>query len=376
MFMHGISELALSTLPCQRHDNKRMTNSLPPQEPGYNKKKPYSASALGLFQQTQQSVGRTPLTVPPLGLSYRESPAKAITGEAKRPLGNHRDSDLHAAQLFFSSAPVNNNFMVDYRLGADIEKPHAPRMVRIGLTPGSGSSDELQVQAFSYDSILNAVTEHERQFGDNPIDILVIEGIASLGRPDLHCELYFTVAMSETLRALEDLKADGRIRAFGMVADHAEYCQRALLHGHWDLFVLNHRYTLLEQWPLFNLLPACEKASTSIIVGHPFNSGILRGTNQWNFKPAPAFVEARMVNIQHICQLHEVPVEAAALQFPLAHPAVASVVTNPTTHGIDQLLEWLNLPIRDSLWEDLKLGGVLHDEAPVPSSSRVSSASH
>ena len=83
-----------------------------------------------------------------------------------------------------------------------------------------------------------------------------------------------------------------------------------------------------------------------------------------------------MVNIQHICQLHEVPVEAAALQFPLAHPAVASVVTNPTTHGIDQLLEWLNLPIRDSLWEDLKLGGVLHDEAPVPSSSRVSSASH
>jgi len=275
-----------------------------------------------------------------------------------------------------TSTTFNNSFLLDYRLGADIEKPQTPRMVRIGLTPGSGSIDELQVQAFSYDNILNAVTQHEERFGDDPIDILVVEGIASLGRPDLHNELYFTVAMSETLKALEELKADGRIRAYGMVADHAEYCQRALQHGHWDLFVLNHRYTLLEQWPLFNLLPACEKAGTSIIAGHPFNSGILRGTGQWNFKPAPAFVEARMVNIRHICQLHEVPLEAAALQFPLAHPVVVSVVTNPATHGIDQLHEWLNLPIRDSLWEDLKLGGVLHKEAPVPSSLKVSNTNH
>ncbi len=334
-----------------------MTNSLPPQRHNNGPNKTFNPSALGLFQQPQQRVGNTSLTVPSLGLSYREVPAKGITGDTIKNCSTH--------------AALNNSFLLDYRLGADIKNSQTPCMVRVGLTPGSGSTDELQVQAFSYDNIINAVTQHEEQFADDTIDMLVVEGIASLGRPDLHSELYFAVAMSQTLRALEELKADGRIRAYGMVADHAEYCQRALLHGHWDLFVLNHRYTLLEQWPLFNLLPACEKAGTSVVAGHPFNSGILRGTSQWNFKPAPAFVEARMENIRHICQLHEVPLEAAALQFPLAHPAVISVVTNPATHGIDQLLDWLYLPIRDSLWEDLKLGGVLHEEAPVPHSSKV-----
>lgn len=315
-------------------------------------------------QQSYQRIADTSVQVPPLALSIRGSSAKSTAGRRENTAANHCNTSIEDT----SGA---NTFFIDYRLGLDRVEPFGYCMVRIGLAPGADSSDELQVHAFSYDSILNAVTQHEKQFGTDPIDMLVVEGLASLSQPDLHNELYFTVAMSETLRALNDLKADGRIRAFGMVADHAEYCQRAMLHGKWDLFVLNHRYTLLEQWPLFNLLPECEKAGTSIIVGHPFNSGILRGTKLWNFKAAPAFVEARMENIRHICQLHEVPVEAAALQFPLAHPCVVSVVSNPATHGISQLLDWLHYPIRESLWEDLKLGGVLHEEAPVPASSSI-----
>jgi len=130
-----------------------MTNSLPPQRHNNGPNKTFNPSALGLFQQPQQRVGNTSLTVPSLGLSYREVPAKGITGDTIKNCSTH--------------AALNNSFLLDYRLGADIKNSQTPCMVRVGLTPGSGSTDELQVQAFSYDNIINAVTQHEEQFAES-----------------------------------------------------------------------------------------------------------------------------------------------------------------------------------------------------------------
>src|SRR5207253_9790467 len=84
-----------------------------------------------------------------------------------------------------------------------------------------------------------------------------------------------------------------------------------------------------EQAPLDDLLPKCVAAGTSIGVGGPLNSGILAGRDTWNYNPAPHAVMERVKAIAAICDAHRVSLTAAALQFPLAHPAVAAIIPGP-----------------------------------------------
>jgi D-threo-aldose 1-dehydrogenase len=105
--------------------------------------------------------------------------------------------------------------------------------------------------------------------------------------------------------------------------------------GDRDAFLLAGRYTLLEQAPIEDLLPKCVARSVSIVVGGPFNSGILAGRDTWNYDTAPP--------------------ETAALQFPLAHPTVAAVIPGPrdVAEFVDNL-KLLQLPIPSALWADLR----------------------
>jgi D-threo-aldose 1-dehydrogenase len=137
--------------------------------------------------------------------------------------------------------------------------------------------------------------------------------------------------------------------------------------GQWDAFLLAGRYTLLEQAPLDDLLPKCLASGTSVVVGGPLNSGILAGRDTWNYAPAPAAVIARVKQIAAICDSHHVPLPAAALQFPLAHPAVAAIIPGPRNAAeFTQNLGLLNHKIPAALWSDLRQAGLLHPEAPVP----------
>jgi len=137
--------------------------------------------------------------------------------------------------------------------------------------------------------------------------------------------------------------------------------------GQWDAFLLAGRYTLLEQAPLDDLLPKCQAAGTSIIVGGPLNSGILAGRDTWNYDTAPPEIVTRVRSIQKICDAHRVPLPAAALQFPLAHPVVAAIIPGP--RNVEEFranLELLRHPIPAALWSDLRQAGLLHPAAPVP----------
>jgi D-threo-aldose 1-dehydrogenase len=137
--------------------------------------------------------------------------------------------------------------------------------------------------------------------------------------------------------------------------------------GQWDAFLLAGRYTLLEQTPLDDLLPRCVAAGTSIVIGGPLNSGILAGRDSWNYAPAPADVRARAAALDAVCARHGVPLAAAALQFPLAHSAVAAVIPGP--RSVAELEEDLRLfrhPIPAVLWDELRAEHLLHPEAPIP----------
>jgi D-threo-aldose 1-dehydrogenase len=124
---------------------------------------------------------------------------------------------------------------------------------------------------------------------------------------------------------------------------------------------------LLEQAPLDDLLPKCLSSSVSIVVGGPLNSGILAGRDTWNYKAAPPEVVARVDAIRRVCDRHQVPLAAAALQFPLAHPAVAAIIPGPrSVTEFEANLRLLRYPIPAALWADLRDAKLLHPDAPTP----------
>ena len=111
----------------------------------------------------------------------------------------------------------------------------------------------------------------------------------------------------------------------------------------------------------------CVARGTSIIVGGPLNSGILAGRDTWNYAAAPADVVTRVQAIRAVCDRHDVPLPAAALQFPLAHPAVAAIIPGPRTPAeFTENLELLQRKIPAALWEELRHEGLMHKNAPVP----------
>ena len=151
------------------------------------------------------------------------------------------------------------------------------------------------------------------------------------------------------------------MRAIGIGVNEREVLLEAMEWGQWDAFLLAGRYTLLEQAPLDDLLPRCVAAGTSIVVGGPLNSGILAGRETWNYNPAPPEIVAKVKAIAAICDAHNVPLPAAALQFPLAHPAVAAIIPGP--RNADEFranLDLLRHPIPAALWDDLRQAGLLH----------------
>ena len=157
------------------------------------------------------------------------------------------------------------------------------------------------------------------------------------------------------------------MRAIGIGVNEREVLLEAMQWGEWDAFLLAGRYTLLEQAPLDDLLPQCLAAGTSIVVGGPLNSGILAGRDTWNYRTAPPEVVTRVEAIRTVCQRHDVPLAAAALQFPLAHQAVAAIIPGPrTAEEFRANLALLEHPIPAGLWQELRDAGLLHPDAPTP----------
>ena len=137
--------------------------------------------------------------------------------------------------------------------------------------------------------------------------------------------------------------------------------------GDWEAFLLADRYTLLEQAPVEDLLPKCVARGASIVVGGPFNSGILAGRDTWNYDTAPPEIAAKAKAIGAVCERHSVPLPAAALQFPLAHPAVAAVIPGPRDAAeFEANVKLLEYPIPSTLWAELQAEKLLRPDAPSP----------
>ncbi len=222
------------------------------------------------------------------------------------------------------------------------------------------------VYDYSYDGVRRSFEDSLQRLGLERIDVLLLHDIGQFTHGPGY-EHHVEMAMTGGQTALAALKAEGLIGAYGIGVNETAVLMTALERGDWDCFLLAGRYTLLEQDALDDLMPACAARGTSIIVGGPYNSGLLAGGDTWNYAKAPAALVARRDRIERVCAAHGVAIEAAALQFPLAHPAVASVIPGARTAAeaeANLAHLWASVPL--SLWDALEAEGLIRSDAPVP----------
>jgi D-threo-aldose 1-dehydrogenase len=317
-------------------------------------------------------LGKTGLRVTRLGLGSAPLGGlfQAVTDdEAHRVV----EASWEAGIRFFDTAPQYGNGLAEQRFGAVLSgKPRdqfvlatkVGRLLRAGAPPQSdtfpGAPPLNPVYDFSYDGVMRSVDESVARLGIDRIDILHIHD------PDEH----FAEALSGAYPALDRLRAEGTIKAVGAGMNQAEMLARFAREANFDCFLLAGRYTLLDQVGLKELLPLCVERGIAIIAGGVFNSGILadpRPGTHYNYEAAPYELVQRAARIKAVCERHGVSQKAVAIQFPLGHPAVQTVLTG--CRSVDELNENVDAfqaPIPPTVWEDLKADGLLAAEAPVP----------
>ena len=226
------------------------------------------------------------------------------------------------------------------------------------------------VYDYGYDGIMRSVDDSCQRLGMAGADILYIHDVNRKWHGDA-VEERFREVMEGGYKALDKLRAQGAVKAIGVGVNDPDILARFAEAGDFDCFMLAGRYTLLEQTPLDRLFPACAARGISIVAAGPFNSGILAtgakpGAKYFYADADPEILE-RTRRIESICALHGVPLAAAALQFALGHPVVASVATGMVSPGeVETNLRHMARAIPDDFWLELKQECLLRQETPVP----------
>jgi D-threo-aldose 1-dehydrogenase len=215
---------------------------------------------------------------------------------------------------------------------------------------------------YSADGVRRSIEESLERLGLERIDIALIHD------PDDH----WREAIEGAWPALERLRAEGVIRAVGAGMNQSPMLTRFVRETSIDVVLVAGRYTLLDQGALDDLLPACLERGVGVLVGGVMNSGVL--ADPWpgatfNYGPAAPEIIDRARRIGQVCERHGVPLRAAAMQFPMAHPAVVSLVAGVRSVAhLDEYPALLAHPIPADLWSDLREEGLIAADAPVPAS--------
>lgn len=225
-----------------------------------------------------------------------------------------------------------------------------------------GDHTETAVFDFSYEGVKKSFEESLERMGIDRVDVVLIHDPDVEGRVD--------EALDGAYRAVDELRSQGVISAVGAGMNHSEPLVHMAKRVEFDCVLLAGRYTLLEQGALDGLLPLAVEREFSVVVGGAFNSGVLidpsPGTT-YDYAPAPVPIIERARRIHEVCQRHGVSPKAAALQFPLAHPAVATVVIGARSpEQIEENSDLMRVEIPPEFWVELRERRILDDRAPVP----------
>ena len=298
-----------------------------------------------------------------------------FTRVAEEEASSAVDAAWDAGVRFFDTAPLYGHGLSEQRLGAAL-RTHARDdyvlATKVGrlLTPEVVNDDDGFVDTppvgwaydFSHDAIRHSLDASLARLQTDRIDLLHVHD------PDEHAE----DALRGAFPALRALRDQGVVRAIGAGMNQSALLARFVREADVDCVLLAGRYTLLDQSGLDELLPLCAQRGTSVIAGGVFNSGLLADPSPratYDYAPAASELVARAQRLAEVCARHGVDLKAAALRFPLAHPAVACVLTGARSAA--EMVENARLfsqPIPLALWDDLRRERLLDDRVPTPAS--------
>ena len=226
------------------------------------------------------------------------------------------------------------------------------------------------VYDYTYDAIYKSVEDSFERLGRRKIDIAYVHDIGTLTHGDDNAK-HMKDLLDGGIKALEELKSDGVIHAYGLGVNEKEICMDVLTHTDVDVFLLAGRYTLLEQESLDDLLPLCAQKNVDIVIGGVFNSGILVNYKtdnlMYNYAPAPQHIVDRVNGLANICDDYGVPLPAVAIQFASCHPVIQSTLVGASKSShLQQAIHWNTIDIPHDLWAELKHNNLIKANAPTP----------
>jgi len=320
----------------------------------------------------------------PLGNLYR----KVSEADAQAALQAAYDAGIR----FFDTAPQYGLGRSERRFGEAIKRFGRDTIqlsTKIGRLLVDCEPHEVTPEAFvdvpqkrivfdyTYDGVMRSYEASRERLGVANADILLVHDVCvfsqgSQAASDAKVRELFD---GGGYRALSELRAAGEIAAIGAGVNEWEVCERLLGLGDFDGFLLAGRYTLLEQEALESFLPLCRKRDVGIILGGPYNSGILATGAvpgaKYNYADAPEAILERVRRIEAVCAAHSTPLIAAALQFVLGHPSVKTVIPGAVNAAeVMANVAVLQTPIPTCLWSDLRGEGLIRADAPLPLETR------
>ena len=222
---------------------------------------------------------------------------------------------------------------------------------------------------YSYDGIMRSYEDSLQRLRLNRIDLLAIHDLEALHHGE-GLQVFRDQLSSGGWRALEELRSTGEVRAIGAGINEIGVISWFLEYFDLDFFILARHYTLLEQEALDEALPLCRERDIGIILASVFNSGILvTGTSEdakYVYEIAPPEIIEKVKQLERVCHRHNVSLAAAAIQFPLAHPCVTTVIPGALhPREVEEDLGYFQEEIPSALWAELKAEGLLRRDAPI-----------
>ncbi|WP_170560624.1 aldo/keto reductase [Ruegeria atlantica] len=317
----------------------------------------------------------------PLGNLYR----KVSDEDAQAALQAAYDAGIR----FFDTAPQYGLGRSEHRFGQAIGRfgrENIQLSTKIGRLLLDCEPHEVTPEAFvdvpqkrivfdyTYDGVMRSYEASRDRIGVANSDILLVHDVCvfSQGSQEMSDAKVRELFDGGGYKALTELRDAGEIAAIGAGVNEWQVCEKLLGLGDFDGFLLAGRYTLLEQEALDSFLPLCEQRDVGIILGGPYNSGILATGAvpgaKYNYTDAPEDILDRVRKIEAVCTAHNTPLIAAALQFVLGHPCVKTVVPGAVNAAeVQSNVALMERDIPQGLWSDLRSEGLIRPDAPLPS---------
>ena len=321
-------------------------------------------------------------------------------GMGSAPMGNLwevlTEDRVHAAFAtafdggvrYFDTAPWYGNTLAEHRLGHFLRQQPSAFAVstKVGrvyrrpnpvdeapIGPWAGGLPFILRFDYGYDAVMRSYEDSLQRLGLPRVDLLVIHDIdTQYHGDDAGIERCFRQLDNDGgLRALEELKCAGEIKGYGAGINDDAMITRFLDRFDLDFFLVAMPYTLVDQSPLDEAFPRCDAAGIGVIIGSPYASGILAtgaiDGAKYNYAPASEEILAKVRGIEAVCGRYGVPLQAAALQFPLGHQSVAAIIPGAVSaEEAAQNLSYFRRELPTDLWAELKAEKLLRADAPVP----------